>query len=557
MFSLKQLEQLRANLARLGSRRLAVLATVGLAVTMAVGVATRYLIRPAMQTIYSGLSAQDVSRMTEALAEVGMPFDVNEQRNAVLVPFGQASRARSHLAQKGLPASTRAGYELFDQMGSMGLTSFMQEVTKVRVLEGEIARTIQALNGVGAARVHLVLPDPGSFRRERRDPSASVLLKVDGRWQGAGGQTVRHIVAAAVPGMKIENVSVASTDGRLLSIGGDPKTLGSIKLSEMERSMAEELEQRASRTLTTALGAGNYQISVTVRLDVDRQQVNETVYDPKSRVERSVRAVKQSGSSDEASSKAATGVEANLPREESNQVEGDKRRQREDRREELVNYEMNTKTVQTTREGYRVQRLAIAVVADRKQIASQIGSNADAAAIDARLVEIKRLVAAATGAVPDGSIIEVSAVDFRAVESSVSATPSPGIMDYVLMNLGLIVNAVAMLLIVVVVVTFGMRPLTSLLAKVDPPVPPALAQPLAAQALPAGATSGPALAAALGQDGRTAAAPAIGTQGGHGAKAIPSKKDAMIRERLEGMIEADDAKVATVLKDWMTEARQT
>ena len=69
------------------------------------------------------------------------------------------------LAEKGLPSSTNAGYELFDKLGSIGLTSFMQEVTRVRALEGEIARTIQAMHGVKAARVHIVLPDSGSFRR--------------------------------------------------------------------------------------------------------------------------------------------------------------------------------------------------------------------------------------------------------------------------------------------------------------------------------------------------------------------------------------------------------
>lgn len=161
MFTRKQLDQLVGNLAKLGLRRLALLAIVGLAVMLAVGAAAHYLGRPAMQPIYTGLTPQDVSRMTAALAEAGVPFDVNEQRNAVLVTFGQTARARTLLAQKGLPTSSRAGYELFDQLGSIGLTSFMQEVTRVRALEGEIARTIQALDGVAAARVHLVLPESG------------------------------------------------------------------------------------------------------------------------------------------------------------------------------------------------------------------------------------------------------------------------------------------------------------------------------------------------------------------------------------------------------------
>ena len=190
MINSQQLTQLGVSLAKLGARRLMLLGVVGVTVVILVAVAAYYLGRPAMQPIYTGLSSQDVTRITAALAEAGVTFDVNEQRNAVLVPFGQTARARTLLAQKGLPTSARAGYELFDQLGSIGLTSFMQEITRVRALEGEIARTIQALDGVGAARVHLVLSEAGSFRRERRDATASVLLRVEEKWNAASGQVV-------------------------------------------------------------------------------------------------------------------------------------------------------------------------------------------------------------------------------------------------------------------------------------------------------------------------------------------------------------------------------
>ena len=116
---------------------------------------------PDLETLYGGLNAQDVSRIGAALKEAGIAFDVNSQGNAVLVRRGQTAQARMLLAEKGLPSSANAGYELFDKLGSMGLTSFMQEITRVRALEGEIARTIQAMKGVKAARVHIVLPDSG------------------------------------------------------------------------------------------------------------------------------------------------------------------------------------------------------------------------------------------------------------------------------------------------------------------------------------------------------------------------------------------------------------
>jgi flagellar M-ring protein FliF len=554
MITAQHVLQLGSSLARLGPRRLAVLGMTGLAVMLAIGLAAHFLGRPAMQAIYVGLSAQDVSRITAALAEAGVSFDVNEQRSAVLVPFGQTARARTLLAQKGLPSSARAGYELFDQMGSMGLTSFMQEVTRVRALEGEIARTIQSLDGVGAARVHLVLPEAQSFRRERREPSASVLLRTDGRWQPAAGQVVRHVVAAAVPGMKVEQVSVASTDGRLLAASGDDSSSGSFKLAEMERVMAGELEQRASRTLASALGSGHYQISITASLDVDRQQVSETVFDPKSRVERSLRVLKQSGTSEDGGNRAVVGVEANVPREESGATESDKRRQREDKREELVNYELNSKTVQTVREGYRVKHLAVAVVVNRRQIAAQLGGSPDAGALDARIAEIKRLVSAATGARTEREDrVEVSAVDFGNVDGGLAAVPSLGFVDHLMMHLGTIVNAAALLGVVLVVVLLGLRPLTRALA------PPA--EQVTVVAPPKAATAG-ALedGAARGPSPRVLEPPSLAAPLAAATGPQPQGREDVVRARLDALVAADDVKVARVLKSWMAdgmEARRT
>ncbi len=549
MLSSEQLSKVMSGFAGLGMRRLLLLGLVGLSVLGSVITAAVYLGRPVMQPIYTGLTTQDVSRITAALAEAGISFDVNEQRSAVMVPFGQTARARSLLAQKGLPTSSRAGYELFDQMGSIGLTSFMQEVTRVRALEGEISRTIQTLDGVAAARVHLVLADPGSFRRERRDPSGSVLLRLDERWQTASAQAVRHIVAAAVPGMKIEQVSVASTDGRLLASGGDELSLGSHKHAELERTMAAEIEQRASRTLSAILGAGHYQVSATVRLDMDRQQVNETVFDPKSRIERSVRTVKQSGQSEDSGGKPAVGVVANLPKEEASQPDGDKRRQKEDRREELVNYELNQRIVQTVREGYRVKRLAIAVVISRKHLAESLGGEATPAAQEARLAELKRLVTAATGAKDESEDkVEIVAVDFSANEGVLAPVSGLGVVDYMMMHAGTAMNAMAMLGVVFLVVWFGLRPITRMIAEGEPK---AIEQTssggfeLAIAPSFGGFDSPPEML--MGED------PAGGSQ----LQLPQRKKNMAMREKLEALVEADSAEVTKVLKGWMQDAKAT
>src|SRR3984885_2671575 len=172
MNALAQAKRLLANLLALGGRRLAALGLVGLAVFAATGFAGYYLSRPTTEPLYSGLDRDDVIGIGSALKEAGIAFDVSADGATVLVPVGQSSQARMTLAEKGLPHSGSMGNELYDKLGSLGLTSFMQEVTRVRAIEGELARTIQMMRGVKAARVHIVMGDEGSFRPERQPPSA-------------------------------------------------------------------------------------------------------------------------------------------------------------------------------------------------------------------------------------------------------------------------------------------------------------------------------------------------------------------------------------------------
>src|ERR1700733_7031548 len=208
MTALEQAQNLWTNLLALGARRLAVLGLMGLSTMAVLVLGAYYVSRPTSEVLYSGLDRQDVASIGSALKEAGIPFDVAADGASVTVPVGQTAMARMTLAEKGLPHSNSVGNELFDKLGSLGLTSFMQEVTRVRALEGELARTIQMMRGVKAARVHVVFGDEGSFRRERQPPSASVIIRADGLDGHAAGQAIRKLVASAVPGMKPEAVTV-------------------------------------------------------------------------------------------------------------------------------------------------------------------------------------------------------------------------------------------------------------------------------------------------------------------------------------------------------------
>ncbi len=245
-----QLQKLVDNLTKLGWRRLAALGLIGLSVFAVVGLGGYYLSRPAFEVLYAGLDRQDVASIGSALTEAGIAFDVSTDGTTVKVRYSETAHARMLLAEKGLPHSANSGYELYDKLGSLGLTSFMQDVTRVRALEGEIARTIQTMNGIRAARVHIVLPDEGSFRRARQPPSASVVIRSDTIADDHTGQAIRHLVAAAVPGMTLDQVTVLNTDGTLLTAGGEADEAAPGKMLALEKTVAKDVGDNIRHELT-------------------------------------------------------------------------------------------------------------------------------------------------------------------------------------------------------------------------------------------------------------------------------------------------------------------
>ena len=256
-------QKLWNNLLELGPRRLALLAFVGLAVFLGVGGGAYYLSRPEFNVLYSGLAREDLTRVSAVLRDANVPFDVNATGDTIFVRPGQAAHARTLLAEKGLPNSTSGGYELFDKIGSLGLTSFMQEITRVRALEGEIARTIQVIKGVKAARVHIVMPARGSFRREQLPPSASVVLRTDGPAEARTARSVRHLVAAAVPGMTPDKVTVLDSDGSLLGSEDDGVGNAPTTMANLQRVVSRLIQENVSKALTPYLGSGQFSKSAS------------------------------------------------------------------------------------------------------------------------------------------------------------------------------------------------------------------------------------------------------------------------------------------------------
>jgi flagellar M-ring protein FliF len=459
----EQIERLWSSLLKLGSRRLIALGVIGVSVFAMTGLAGYFLSRPATEVLYAGLDRQDVGRIAAELREADIPFDVNSDGNTVFVHFGETARARMLLAEKGLPNSPNAGNELYDKLGSLGLTSFMQEVTRVRALEGELARTIQLMRGIKAARVHIVMGEDGTFRRARQPPSASVVVRTETPDGTTEAKAIQHLVAAAVPGMTLAEVTVLSTDGALLSSGDNQTEEAPAAMLALEKTVSREIVENVRKTLAPFLGLANFQVSVAAKLNTDKKQTNETIFDPESRVERSVRVVKQNQLSQNSSNSSPASVQRNLPQEKESAGGNDGKQSNEEnkKQEELTNYEVSSKTIATVSGGYAIDRLSVAVLVNKASLLAPYAGKPPPDAVEHRVNELEQLIASSAGARKErGDTIKVVAVDFADAAQELTPHPAPNIGELLLRQAGTVVNAATILVVALLLIWFGLRPAT-------------------------------------------------------------------------------------------------
>jgi flagellar M-ring protein FliF len=534
------LQKLAASLSGLGVKRLALLGVVGVVVFSLLSFSVYNFQKPVRSILYSGLDKADVSAIGAALSEVGTPFDVNEAGDAVLVDFGKTAQARMLLAERGLPKSDKSGYDLFDQMGSLGLTSFMQQVTKVRALEGELVRTIQQLDGVKSARVHLALKADGALRNRENRPTASVVIRVEGTPSEALASTIRHLVAAAIPGLQPDQVTVSTTDGRMLAGPSASEDSSVGELLDLETKVSSEIEKRVSNTLEPFAGPENLRVSVSTTINLDKRQVSETKFDPNSKVERSMYTLKSVDSSKDAGSAPSVSVDQNIPQEiKPSQSAGSSNKKKEDK-QETVNYEVDTKNTAITSAGYIVERMSIAVVINKKAIANGLPVGGDEKLLAARLAEIEGIVRSASGVLESrGDTVKISTIDFFVEDVPTTSAAEPGVGYYLAGNLGTIINAVSLIIAMLLVLVVGLRPALKILVADS-------RNDAAINALPI-TQMGVALSAPTSVISENT--PSLST---NPELVVPRPTDSS-KEQLNKLVSVDVDRAAQVLKKWLNE----
>ena len=454
---------------------------VGFFIYIAVQVGT-----PPMALLYGGLDLEDSADIATTLDGMGIPYEVLGNGSQIMVPEGDVARLRLTLASEGLPTGGNVGYEIFDQGGALGTTSFVQEVNLVRALEGELARTIRTLDLVAGARIHLVLPKRELFQRDTRDPSASVILSMRGGRRLEAGQVlaIQHLVAAAVPELMPSQISIVDDQGGLLARGVEEDIAGdggTGRIDEFRIAFERRLKTNIETMLERSLGTGKVWAEVSVDLNHNQVTKNEEFFDPNGQVARSTQTIEDANEARDARGAQPVTVAQNLPDAEGAGNNAGVNEINSLRTEETVNFEITRTMTETVTNAGALTRLSVAVMVDGTYIGIA-PEDSYVARSEIEVEQITELVRSAVGFDADrGDQVSVINMQFARMEApevvEVEAFLGLGRDDYFRVAELMIFAIIAMLVVLLV-----LRPLVSRALSIAQAVAQAAAAEQAAEA---------------------------------------------------------------------------
>jgi flagellar M-ring protein FliF len=246
-----------------------------------------FLNEPNYQALYTNLAQEDASKIVEYLNSQKVPYKIEDNGQTIRVQKEKVYETRLTLAGRGIPNSGIVGYEIFDKT-TMGMSEFMQKLNYKRALEGELSRTITQENGIEAARIHIVFPAKSVFKEEQKEPTASVVLKINPSFDISQSNVVAiaHLIASSVEGLTPSHVTIVDTKGRLLSkeLNDSPMNGFTSKQYDIKTNVEDYLAGKAQSLLDNVLGFGNSVVKINADLDFNQVEKTMEQYDPESQV---------------------------------------------------------------------------------------------------------------------------------------------------------------------------------------------------------------------------------------------------------------------------------
>lgn len=312
--------------------------------------------------LYAGLDPAAAAAAGQQLDEANLEYEFRDGGTAIYVPRDQVDEARVRVAAAGPLAGASVGYEIFDREDSFGQTSFVQNLNAKRALEGELARTIQSMDFITSARVHLNLPERRLFARDQQAPTASVTIDTRAQLSAEQVRVIRNIVASGA-GLEPNNISLADDRGRLLaSVGGD-NSATSIAMDERQSGIETQLRQNILDLVEGVVGAGAARVQVTA--DLNRQSITESseTYDPDGAVVQS-RDRRNESSSDQDGAGNRVSASENLPDAAGDTGGAPAATSLRETSNDVVSYALSSTTRTQITEAGAIERLSVAVAVD-------------------------------------------------------------------------------------------------------------------------------------------------------------------------------------------------
>lgn len=523
---------------------------------------------PDMALLYGGLEADDAGHIVAQLEQKAIPYELRANGTQIYVPAPQVPNVRVALAQEGLPRGGSVGYEIFDKPDALGTSSFVRDINRLRALEGELSRTIRSIDGIKAARVHLVLPRRELFSRERQEPSASIALglRTSARPTAQQVAAIQHLVASAVPGLKASRVSIIDDRGTLLARavddGGEPD-VSTLTADERRRAYEDLVRRKIVEILEPIVGAERVRAEVTADMNFDKVTTSSEEFDPNTQVVRSTQSVTDSSNSNESQQNQPVTATSNIPgaNQPTTPNQNPRTSSNTSRNEETTNYEISKTVKSFVRETGDLKRLSVAVMVDGSYAADAAGKKSYKPRTKAELDQLTSMVRSAVGYDEKrGDRIELINLQFSAADQVNAPEVKPGFMaQFSPSELYRMAEMLVLALVAILVMLLVIRPLMKRLFEFKP-------------AAAIAASGQPGQAMLTNQSGGTAALPGPGGQAGAqgqasaaGPMAVDEDGNAIDIGQIEGrvrhssvkkvgqIVEKHPEEAVAILRSWMVQ----
>lgn len=420
-----KLNQLRVFIAQLGARRLMLMGGVALVLLLALAAIAMRGNNSEMGFLYTGLDPAAAQAITEKLTAQNIQFQLSADGTSVMAPQDKIAGLRMTLAANRLGG--KVGYDVLDTEEPFGVSASRAKMNETRAIEGELARSIESLDTVVKARVHVVMPERSMFAAQSRKATAAITVKTRGRLSGESVQSIRYLVAAAVPELSVESVTIIDQNGTLLARAGEAGEASASQADERQATVEARLRSEIEAMLEPIVGVGKVRAEVSAIIGRDQVREDSSVFDPDKQVIGHQITVTSADQNDEgnASSRGAS-VATQLP-ETAGQSAGpggsNSRKSAKKDNSEDTTFENSAVRTVTVRGSGKITRLTVAVMID----GGQKGLPA------AQLTKLTRLVQNAVGfEAGRGDSVVVEPMTFAAADAL--AGEKPGLLSMISMD---------------------------------------------------------------------------------------------------------------------------